>query len=214
MLAHHGWGLVKGFHTRTNRQEEVAQAALRLIERNGPEQASLRAIAHELGCSIGVLTHHFANKEELLLFALGSLVGRLFRDALDAGGELTGMERLEAILLSALPTNARRRERWRQWVAFLGQITSRKRLLMQERQGNQEFLEGLQNELRELSKTHLIDDEDVEFEARAIMSLVDGVAVDAVLHPNLYTQAVQERIIKRHLQHFQPRKHRVKAPAP
>jgi AcrR family transcriptional regulator len=178
------------------------------MERKGP-QPSLRAIAHELNCSIGVLTHHFANKEELLLFALRSLVGRLFGDALEAAGDLTGIARLEAILLSALPTNAARRERWRQWVAFLGQITSRKKLLNEERQGNQEFLEGISQELRELSATHFIGPEDdVQFEALAIMSLVDGVAVDAVLHPDLYTPAVQERIIKRHLQQIQPRTER------
>ncbi len=53
-----------------DRRLEVAQAAWRVIVREGLDRTSMRAIAQELGSSTGVVTHYFRDKEELILFAL------------------------------------------------------------------------------------------------------------------------------------------------
>lgn len=53
-----------------DRRIKVAQAAWRVIVREGLDRASMRAIAQELGSSTGVVTHYFRDKEELILFAL------------------------------------------------------------------------------------------------------------------------------------------------
>ena len=52
------------------RRSEIIDATIRVIGRKGLAGASIRAIAHELGQTIGVVTHHFRDKSELLCAAL------------------------------------------------------------------------------------------------------------------------------------------------
>jgi AcrR family transcriptional regulator len=60
------------------KRSELVAAALRTIQRLGFEGASMRQIAIEAGCTTGLLTHYFVNKEQLLR----QLVDGLF-DAMD-----------------------------------------------------------------------------------------------------------------------------------
>jgi AcrR family transcriptional regulator len=48
------------------RRRELAQAALRVIGRDGLEAATTRAVAQESGWSTGVLKHYFDGKDQLL----------------------------------------------------------------------------------------------------------------------------------------------------
>ena len=52
-----------------SRREEVAGAAARLIAEKGLEALTTRALAKSLGCSIGVLSHYFSSKEEIVIAA-------------------------------------------------------------------------------------------------------------------------------------------------
>ncbi|MGJ8686787.1 MAG: TetR/AcrR family transcriptional regulator, partial [Spongiibacteraceae bacterium] len=51
------------------RREDVASAAASLIARSGLEALTTRALAKEMGCSIGVLSHYFSSKEEIVIAA-------------------------------------------------------------------------------------------------------------------------------------------------
>ena len=48
----------------------VAEAAWRVIRRDGMEQASVRKIAEEAGISPGSMRHYFSTQSELLLYAM------------------------------------------------------------------------------------------------------------------------------------------------
>ena len=52
------------------RREEIAEAAWRVIEREGLAGADLREIAREAGYTTGVITHYFRNKRELMTFMI------------------------------------------------------------------------------------------------------------------------------------------------
>lgn len=52
------------------RRRELAQAAVRVIGRDGMDSATTRAVAIEAGWSTGVLKHYFADKDQLLHEAL------------------------------------------------------------------------------------------------------------------------------------------------
>jgi AcrR family transcriptional regulator len=182
------------------RRAEVIDAALRVILRDGASQASLRAIAHQLGTTIGVITHHFVNKDELMLEVMERLAGGLLKEAVESGNGLTGVAKLEKVLVTALPTNKRRAERWRQWVGLLGLITTRDKLLEAERAASRAFIAELETQLRSLQRDGTLEpSHDIVFEALRLMSLVDGLGVDAVLHPELYSRSVQEQAVRRHL---------------
>jgi len=51
------------------RRERIAEIAARVIARDGLEAATVRHIAAEVGFSTTIVTHYFANKDELLLHA-------------------------------------------------------------------------------------------------------------------------------------------------
>lgn len=51
------------------RRERIAEIAARVIARDGLEAATVRRIAAEVGFSTTIVTHYFANKDELLLHA-------------------------------------------------------------------------------------------------------------------------------------------------
>ena len=80
-----------------SRREEIVEAARRIILREGIEAATTRAIAREAGYSNGVLTHYFADKDDIMLSALRSshrrIVERL-RGKLAGRGGLAALREL------------------------------------------------------------------------------------------------------------------------
>src|SRR5688572_26508243 len=50
-------------------RQAVARATWAVIDREGLAGASMREIAREAGCTTGVLSHYFRDKDELMLFA-------------------------------------------------------------------------------------------------------------------------------------------------
>jgi AcrR family transcriptional regulator len=181
------------------RRLEVAQAAARVIAQHGLADTSMRAIADELGCSVGVLTHHFRNKDEMLLFVHRHIVSELFGSALAAAQGHSGLWRIEAILLNALPDTAARLERWKTWIELLGPTIRHGALLPMEESENRHFLDGLEHELRVVFGNTPPGGIDPSREPRVMMSLLDGIAIDAVLHPALYPPETQRWIVRRYV---------------
>jgi len=62
------------------RRQELAELAVRVIQRDGPEHATIRKIAKEGGFSIGVLTHYFADKDALVAFTFQWVAAESFKD--------------------------------------------------------------------------------------------------------------------------------------
>jgi AcrR family transcriptional regulator len=57
---------------RDARRQRYVEAVWRIAEREGVERASMRAIAAEAGTSVGMLQHHFTDKDEILVAAIRS----------------------------------------------------------------------------------------------------------------------------------------------
>jgi len=89
------------------RREEIARLAVRVIQREGVEGATVRRIATVGGFSIGVLTHYFSDKDELIAFAF-QWVAREWYAELDAAIAATapGLPRLRTALEFMVPTTA------------------------------------------------------------------------------------------------------------
>lgn len=70
---------------REARRDEIAQAAIRCLERNGVRDTSIADIVAESGLSTGAIYSHFSNKAELARYIVGRfLIVRL--DELEARG--------------------------------------------------------------------------------------------------------------------------------
>jgi AcrR family transcriptional regulator len=184
---------------RESRRTEVIEAACRVILRDGVGGASMKAIAKELGTTVGVITHNFADKDELVRLALHHVVGDLFDTAVTSTADLSGIERLAGMMEEALPTTKARHERWQVWVSFLGEIMGSQALLEDERHQNGRFLDAIRDVLDGLRAAgRLARDVDPNREARTAMSLVDGLGLDAVLHPHLYPAKFQRETVRRY----------------
>jgi AcrR family transcriptional regulator len=186
-----------------DRRQEVAEAAWRTIVREGLDRTSMRAIAQELGTSTGVVTHYFRDKDELTLFALERVFQKMLADMEAAMAGKQGLERLEQMILAALPLRAEDLPAWQIWIAFLGYGIGRDRL-MQEHQKRYNFLKKMLVEaLVELQSAQLIRaDLDLNLESNGIIALVDGIGTGFVIDPNNFPADLQKHLILRHLHTF------------
>jgi AcrR family transcriptional regulator len=183
---------------RSFSREEVAEAAWRVIVRDGLHRTSVRAIARELSATTGVVTYYFGSKTELLSFALDRLttaIGRALDEALEGA---RGVERVRRLLAAMLPLGPREVTGWRLWVAFLGPALSSRRL-REEHQRRLEILsETLTRELQALQAAGIMDPGfDPREEADALIALTDGIGVGHLLRPALYPPRRQLEIVDR-----------------
>ena len=101
------------------RRRELADAACRVIARNGLAGTTLALVAEESGWSIGSIRHYFPNKDELVASALWR-VGERVDDRIrrgTAGGMTVNALRIAATEL--LPLDANRHEESQVLLAFL-----------------------------------------------------------------------------------------------
>jgi AcrR family transcriptional regulator len=182
------------------RRLEVTKAAWRVIIREGLDRASMRAIAQELGSSTGVVTHYFRNKDELTLFALEQVFGKLLADMKAATQGQQGIDRLEQMLLSALPLEASGIPGWQVWVAFLGYAIGREPLIQEHRKRYDALQQLICQELADLQAAELIrDDLDLTLEAHALIALVDGIGTGVVINPKQFNAEQQRYLVQRYI---------------
>lgn len=183
-----------------DRRIEVANAAWRVIIREGLDRTSMRAIAQELGSSTGVVTHYFRDKEALILFALE----RVFENVLDKMKGCTqreqGIDRLEAMLFTALPLENRDKDDWKVWVAFLGYSIGREHLVQKHRKRYDCLRQMLTQALADLQTANLLRaDLDLTLEANALVALVDGIGTGVIICPEQFSAQQQQYLVRRHI---------------
>ncbi|NEQ50906.1 MAG: TetR family transcriptional regulator [Leptolyngbya sp. SIO3F4] len=183
-----------------DRRIEIARAAWRVIVREGLDRTSMRAIAHELGSSTGVITHYFRNKEELTLFALEQVVNATLEHMQASADDLQGVDRLGKMIFSALPLEASDRDDWQVWIAFLGYSIGRDHLIQAHQKRYDLIKQVLKQELAALQTAQLIrTDLDLDLEANALIALVDGIATRVVINPEQFSTEQQKYLVQHHI---------------
>jgi AcrR family transcriptional regulator len=185
---------------RSFSREEVAEAAWRVIVRDGLERTSVRAIARELGATTGVVTYYFRSKTALLSFALDRLTTAIERAVEAALQGAPGVERLRRGIAATLPIGPREITGWRIWVAFLGQAMSSRRLREEHQRRLEMLSERWTRELTGLQRDGLMrPDRHPRKEADALIALADGIGIGYLLRPRLFPAKRQLEIIDRYL---------------
>jgi AcrR family transcriptional regulator len=88
---------------RESRRGEIVAAYLRVVAREGIEQATSRALAAEAGMSSGALWHYFGNFDEVLLAAFRAVFDRTNARIAEASSQNRGLDALTAMLSEILP---------------------------------------------------------------------------------------------------------------
>ena len=175
------------------RREEIAEAAWKVIEREGLARADLRKIAREVGYTTGVITHYFRDKRELMSFAFGLLVDRSMARMSRASAEAGLMEALAQVL----PLDKERRRETTVWLAMVSASLTdpelAEELRLRYRQAREAMLPvfgiALEQGLGE-------DPEDVGDE---LLAVVDGITIDALSDPERYPPDRQLALLQRAL---------------
>jgi AcrR family transcriptional regulator len=182
-------------------REEVAEAAWRVIVRDGLHRTSVRAIARELDATTGVVTYYFRDKSELMLFALDRLCQAILRDLEAALQGVTGVGRIRRILETTLPIGPKESAGWRIWVAFVGEAATNKRLREEHQRRLDILTRRFTEELEALKKDRLIPSNlDARLEADALIALSDGLGLSCMLRPRVYRPERQLEIVDHYLE--------------
>jgi AcrR family transcriptional regulator len=183
-----------------DRRLEVSAAAWRVIVREGLDRTSMRAIAQEMNCTTGVVTHYFRNKQELILFALHQVMERLQGFMEQAVAERTGCDRLVAMLSSFLPIDPERQEILRVWMAFLGYAVGREDLMAEHQQSAGELRQMIIQELEMLQKQEQVwPDITPEAEANVLLALVNGLSLDTLIQSQRLSPEQQKEALQRYV---------------
>ena len=183
-----------------DRRIEVAQAAWRVIVREGLDRTSMRAIAQELGSSTGVVTHYFRDKEELTQFALELVFEHVLEEMQACAKGRQGIDRLEQMIFIGLPLKANDRNDWTVWVAFLGYSIGREHLIREHRKRHDRLQQIIMQELADLQTAKLIRaDLDLALEANALITLVDGIGTGVVICPEQFSPEQQQYLVRRQI---------------
>ncbi|WP_299488310.1 TetR/AcrR family transcriptional regulator [Acaryochloris sp. IP29b_bin.137] len=185
---------------QTDRRLEVSEAAWRVIVREGLDRTSMRAIAQEMNCTTGVVTHYFRNKQELILFALHQVTKRLQKLMEHAIANVSGCDRLVAMLSSFLPIDKERQEILRVWVAFLGYAIGREGLMVDHQQSAGELRQVIIQELVALqNQGEICSGISPEQEANILLALVNGVSLDSLIQAESLSHEQQEAVLQHHV---------------
>lgn len=167
------------------RRGELAEAAARVIARSGIDGASLREVAAEAGWTTGALVHYFANKRELLAFTLQASLDRRRARHSDRAA-LEPEQALRAMLVDALPTTPATTLHWIVTLAFAGQASSDPELAMIQREAYLDFRAAV---IALVETIH--SDLEPDREAERLIAVVNGIALQALFDPVLWSEPRQ-----------------------
>jgi AcrR family transcriptional regulator len=175
------------------RRAQIAEAAWRVIEREGPDKANLREIAREAGYTTGVITHYFSNKQQLMAFAFELLARRQVERMAKSAEKRDLMDALAQFL----PLDEERRRETSVWLALLGASLKDPDFAAELRWRYQRMREAAWPLFKEALEE---GNPDIEAAADELLAIVDGITVDALIDPERYTLERQLSLLRRSLE--------------
>ncbi len=150
-----------------------------MIARAGISGATMREVAAEAGWTTGALTHYFRNKRELLTFTLDASLERR-RVTRAERRDLAPEDALRATLLRTLPIDEDTRLHWTVTVAFCAQAAGDPELAVSQRDAYREFRATVTSLVERAGRA---SGAAAVVEAERLISLLDGVAIQALFDP-------------------------------
>lgn len=160
------------------RRQQLIDAALEVIAREGFQGATVGRISQASGMSVGIISHYFGGKNGLLEATMRYLLSSLRLDLLQRmeEGYNDPHARLVAIIESNFSGVQTDLKSARTWLAFWAQAMHSPGLARLQRINEQRLLSNLMVSLR-----HLLPEERVKETAQTIAALIDGFWLRAAL---------------------------------
>ena len=191
------------------RRDEVLAAAWRVIQRDGLKGATIRAIAAEAGASTAVVTHYFKNKDDVLRSALDLSHARIGERRRRKLSGLSGLAALETALLHMLPMDSERRLELHIEVNFWARAISDERSREQHLVSHDRSLALLTGLVRQAMEAGDLDPQlNARRVAEGLLAFVDGLGVDALMHPQRVSVGRQRALLRDQLDRLAPQDRR------
>lgn len=187
------------------RREEVVEAARRVILREGIEAATTRAIAREAGYSNGVLTHYFADKDDIMLSALRSSHRRIVERLRGKLAGLTGLAALRELLLDNLPLDDERAGESALEIGFWSRSMTSPAMLEAQRAEAEELRYLVRSLLGAAAGGgEIATSDDLDDVTERLLALVDGLSAHHLLYPDRLGAERLERMLDAELDRLRP----------
>ena len=166
---------------RPDRRAELAAAAYEVVAEGGIDSLSLRTVARRVGATTGLLSHHFADRRDLIGAALDHAAGAMLGRVLAMEGDAHPVELLAAVL----PTDDATVEVWRFSLSVRTAALFDDELRQFDRRIRDHWEANLPDRLAGVVPGDALE------AARHLVALVDGIAFHAVLDPAAWPPARQ-----------------------
>jgi AcrR family transcriptional regulator len=179
------------------RRAQLIAATSEAIAREGLGNVTLRSIARSAGWTTGIVTHYFADKRSLLMATFQYRADRARRQIEESVAR--GESLLDATI-STLPLDAESLLDWRVSVSYIGASIGDEEMGLLHRRRLDTFSTTVRTALKEEQRAgRLPATLDTTVEADRLVVVINGIAIQAVLHTDHYTPARQRAIVEAHL---------------
>jgi AcrR family transcriptional regulator len=180
------------------RKQLIAEAAWRIIAKEGIAGASVRNIAKEAGLSLGSLRYYFETQEELLGYAhalvterITQRVDEIFTD------DKNPKEKILRVLLELIPACGNIRLETEARLVFKAYSLREKK---SKSVGQDGVFLAAKSVMSNLVLLNLLKKElDVNMETERLYAFMDGLALDSLLREEYSTCEQAEKVIRYHL---------------
>ena len=181
-------------------RERFAEAAIRLIARDGFEGTTMRAVAAEAGLSYGSLFHYFESKDQLLVQAVRHLTAQQTQRVNAFASRRSGLQALRQLLYDDALVDASTRDEAVVWLAFLYRAALEQPFAAMYG----ELIEGWLTRIRQMLEEaralgEVRADLDCESEALAVWAFSSGIAQQGLLQPRTLPPPRQRKLIAAYL---------------
>ncbi|MFE4255746.1 TetR/AcrR family transcriptional regulator [Streptomyces sp. NPDC056910] len=187
----------------------VVDALFRVVVREGLQRTSLRAVADEAQLNIGSLRHYFASQQDLMRFAMQSMldrVGSRLLERIERIGDLEDHPRPEQLQLTGgllaelLPLDERRRAEVTVFLDFNTAARTNPAFADLSRQAAEGTRKLVRRVLTRLDASGALRPGlDLDMETERLTALLDGLSLSAVLHPEILNPRASVDVLLAHL---------------
>ncbi|GAA1485367.1 TetR/AcrR family transcriptional regulator [Brachybacterium fresconis] len=181
------------------RREELAEAAWRVLLRDGVGRVSVRSVATEAGLTVSSLRHVFSSQDELLAFSLQLVLDRVGR-RVEPMLPVADRRGVEAVAAQFLPLDPERCAEMEVYLSLFMAARANPELIPLREEAQAALRRSCRNLIGALDNgSDLAPGADLELEARRLHALLDGLAMHLVFEGGDGDPDGARRLLRAHL---------------
>jgi AcrR family transcriptional regulator len=185
------------------RRRELLEATAAVIAAEGIQAATVRRIASEVGCTTGLVTHYFAEKDELVIGALHQVHSAEADRMRARGRQASGLDALREVLTEALPLTSEAQREWHVWLSFWGVAWTSDALSAEHRDHYENWRRLIHQHLRDAARLgQTRPGLNLREATDRLVALADGLGLQATYEPLRLTRRRVLAIIDAQLAEF------------